>query len=157
MLLPLYVISTVKHGGSSMALWGCASSAEKLLEVGHKRTTRAAVNWFRSKSIHVSEWPSKSPELSPAENLHQDLNTPGHRRSPFNLNETELFWKEQWAKLSVSRCGKDLIQGDWIHIYVTFFQYLFYLRHFESNPSFSFSIRPSAIPTKYIKACGGSP
>uniref|UniRef100_A0A8C6V0G7 Peptidase M20 domain containing 1, tandem duplicate 2 n=1 Tax=Neogobius melanostomus TaxID=47308 RepID=A0A8C6V0G7_9GOBI len=55
--------------------------------------------------MNVLEWPSQSPDLNPIENLWKDLKTAVHKRSPSNLTELELFCKEEWAKMSVSRCA----------------------------------------------------
>ena len=52
------------------------------------------------------EWPRQSPDLNPIENLWKDLKIAVHRRSPFNLTELEIFCKEKWAKISLSRCAK---------------------------------------------------
>ena len=71
-----------------------------------KHKARATMEWFKTKQIPVLEWPCQSPDLNPIENLWQDLKTAVHKRSPSNLAEFELFCKEEWAKIPVSRCAK---------------------------------------------------
>lgn len=63
------------------------------------------MEWFTTKHIHVLEWPSQSPDLYPIENLWRDLKIAVHKCSPSNLTELDLFCKEEWAKISVSRCA----------------------------------------------------
>ncbi|CDQ63165.1 unnamed protein product [Oncorhynchus mykiss] len=48
----------------------------------------------------------QSPDLNPIENLWKELKTAVHKCSPSNLTELELFCKEEWEKMSVSRSAK---------------------------------------------------
>uniref|UniRef100_A0A8C6TG47 Transposase n=1 Tax=Neogobius melanostomus TaxID=47308 RepID=A0A8C6TG47_9GOBI len=75
-----------------------------------KHKAKSTMEWFKNKHINVLEWPSQSPDLNPIENLWKDLKTAVHKRSPSNLTELELFCKEEWAKMSVSRCA-NLVQS----------------------------------------------
>lgn len=52
------------------------------------------MKWFKTKYIHVLEWPSQSPDLNPIKNLWQDLKTAVHKRCSSNLTELELLCKE---------------------------------------------------------------
>ena len=111
--------------------------------------------WPRSKHIHVLEWPSQSPDLNPIENLWQDLKIAVHRHSPSSLTELELFCKEEWANISVSRCGS-LVE--------TYPKMFFIFENIWKQPGIIFlPLHNHAlhcvglsheIPMKYIYVCG---
>ncbi|KAL6458360.1 hypothetical protein MHYP_G00335900 [Metynnis hypsauchen] len=71
-----------------------------------KHTAKATLEWFKRKRVNILEWPSQSPDLNPIENLWSDLKIAVHQWKPSNLKELEHFCHEEWAKISVARCGK---------------------------------------------------
>ena len=71
-----------------------------------KHKDEATMEWLNKKKINVLEWSSQSPDLNPIEHLWRDLKIAVHRRSPSNLAEIEQFSREEWAKISSSRCVK---------------------------------------------------
>ena len=52
------------------------------------------------------EWPSQSPDFNSIENLWSDLKIAVYKRKSSNLEELEQFYKEEWEKIPVVRCGK---------------------------------------------------
>jgi hypothetical protein len=73
-----------------------------------KHTAKATLEWFKGKGKHLNvlEWPSKSPDLNPIENLWYDLKIAVHQRNPSNLKELEQFFLEEWTKIPVAKCAK---------------------------------------------------
>ena len=72
----------------------------------HKHKAKATQEWFKNNKVNIPEWPSQCADLNPIENLWPDLKRAVHSRSPCNLTELEMFWKEEWGKIAVSRCAK---------------------------------------------------
>ena len=54
---------------------------------------------MQRNKYNVLEWPSQSPDLNIIENLWCELKRAVHARKPSNLNELEMFCKEEWSKI----------------------------------------------------------
>ena len=67
------------------------------------------------QNVKVIEWPSQSSDLNRIENLWKELKIAVHWRSPSNLAELEQICKEEWEKISKSRCAKliDIPKKTW--------------------------------------------
>ena len=65
----------------------------------------------KSKSIHLLEWPSQSPDLNLIEMLWHDLKRAVYTRHPKNIAELKQFCIEGWSKIPPDRCA-GLIHND---------------------------------------------
>ena len=64
-----------------------------------KHCSKSTNAFMQRNKYNVLEWPSQSPDLNIIENLWCHLKRAVHARKPSNLNELEMFCKEEWSKI----------------------------------------------------------
>jgi len=67
-------------------------------------TSRSTMNFLETKNVRVLDWPSRSPDLNPMENLWSELThrVYGHGRQYRNKRELETAIHEEWSKIPLS-------------------------------------------------------
>ena len=69
-----------------------------------KHTSYLVKNYLLKAKITTLDWPAKSPDLNPIENLWGELKSRVHARKPSNLQQLERFAKGEWANIPQDRC-----------------------------------------------------
>ncbi|KAI4873299.1 hypothetical protein NFI96_000469 [Prochilodus magdalenae] len=64
-----------------------------------KHCSKSTNAFMQRNKYNVLEWPSQSPDLNIIENLWCHLKRAVYARKSSNLNELEMFCKEEWSKI----------------------------------------------------------
>ena len=64
-----------------------------------QHTSRIAKEFLQKNVPAVMDWPSKSPDLNPIENLWAVVKRNVEKRKPKNLSELEEFLVEEWNNI----------------------------------------------------------
>jgi transposase len=73
-----------------------------------KHTSKKAKGWFRENEIAVLDWPSQSPDLSPIENLWNEVDI-RMRRLPGSLSNRDELWEKlqiAWNSVDIDFCER---------------------------------------------------
>jgi transposase len=66
-----------------------------------------AKNYFATKGMrHTTNWPARSPDLNPIENLWAHLQLEVSKRVPANADELAKYVVEEWDKLDADFVNK---------------------------------------------------
>lgn len=71
-----------------------------------KFTSGLVRKWCFDNGIQCLDFPPYSPDLNPIEHIWVDLKKAVEKRNPQSLSDLKQIIKEEWDKLSASRCAK---------------------------------------------------
>ena len=62
-----------------------------------KHTSKVVAKWLNDNKVKELEWPLKSADLNPKENLWAELKKHVRARRPTNLTQLHQLCQEDWA------------------------------------------------------------
>lgn len=117
------MVSTVKHGGGSVIMWGCiyliVSWTQQCTALYWRRrcchhfsnttmiqkhTSKATVTFLKQNRVKVIEWPSLSPDLNPIEHLLGIVKLQVQNHSPSSIQAVKEVILEEWKKKDFALC-----------------------------------------------------
>ena len=75
-------------------------------------TAKSVKNFMASKKLNVIQWPSKSPDLNPIENVWAIMKRRVAEKEPQNISELEMAISEIWENLEqgiIDNCVRSMV------------------------------------------------
>lgn len=69
-------------------------------------TSKKSKAWFTKQNLELLEWPARSPDLNPIENLWNWMGMEVAKQKPSTVQELRKLLTETWNKIDKKRCLK---------------------------------------------------
>ena len=86
----------------------CGSDAEFQQDNASIYVSKSSKNWFDAKGIKLIDWPARSPDLNPIENLWADLSRSVYRngRQFNNVQHLKSALQDEWQNMDQIKIQK---------------------------------------------------